>query len=94
MNLKKNKKINGDSFNIGPHKSKNFSVGKVLKRFALKYRNIKWKLIKEKFKEQNLLNLNCSKIEKNRLEINIILALLWTKLLSGIKITIKRTVGN
>ncbi len=65
MNLKKNKKINGDSFNIGPHKSKNFSVGKVLKRFALKYRNIKWKLIKkEKFKEQNLLNLNCSKIEK------------------------------
>ena len=52
MNLK-NKKINGDSFNIGPHKSKNFSVGKVLKRFALKYRNIKWKLIKkEKFKDK------------------------------------------
>ena len=65
INLKKNQKINGQSFNIGPFKSKNFSVGKVLERFKSKYKNIKWKVNnKEIFKEQNLLNLNCTKIEK------------------------------
>ena len=65
INLKKNQKINGESFNIGPFKAKNYSVGKVLNRFESKYKNIKWKVNnKEIFKEQNLLNLNCKKIEK------------------------------
>ncbi len=65
INLKKNQKINGQSFNIGPFKSKNFSVGKILNKFMSKYRNIKWKVNNKKiFKEQNLLNLNCTKIEK------------------------------
>ena len=65
INLKKNQKINGQSFNIGPSKAKNFSVGKVLNRFVSKYKNIKWKVNNKKiFKEQNLLNLNCTKIEK------------------------------
>ena len=65
INLKKNQKINGQSLNIGPYKSKNFSVGKILNRFVSKYKNIKWKVNNKKiFKEQNLLNLNCTKIEK------------------------------
>ena len=62
LNLNK-KEVNGQSFNIGPYKSKNYSVEKVLKLFQAKFKSIKWKKnYITKFEEQNLLNLNCKKI--------------------------------
>lgn len=64
VNLNKNKKINGQSFNFGP-KTRNYTVEEVLNKFKNSYKNLRWKKInKEQFKESKLLNLNCSKIKK------------------------------
>ena len=64
INLNKNKKINGQSFNFGP-KTRNYTVEEVLNEFKVSFKNLKWKKInKEKFKEAKLLKLNCNKIKR------------------------------
>ena len=64
INLNKNKKINGESFNFGP-KTRNYTVEEVLYKFKFNYKNLNWKKInREQFKESKLLNLNCNKIKK------------------------------
>ena len=64
VNLNKNKKINGQSFNFGP-KTRNYTVEEVLNKFKASYKNLNWKkMTREKFKETKLLNLNCNKIKK------------------------------
>ena len=63
--LKKNKKIHGEAFNFGPKKNNNYKVIDVVKAMKKNWKNIKWKIIKNKeFKESNLLKLNSSKAEK------------------------------
>jgi len=64
INLNKNKKINGQSFNFGP-KTGNYTVEEVLFKFKKNFKNLKWKKSKKvQFKESKLLNLNCNKIKK------------------------------
>ncbi len=64
INLKKNRKISGQSFNFGPN-TKNYKVKEVLNLFKIKFKNFKWKQTEKKtFKESKLLNLNCKKAEK------------------------------
>tara|TARA_Y100000741_G_C18236247_1_gene551828 strand:+ start:528 stop:1577 length:1050 start_codon:yes stop_codon:yes gene_type:complete len=61
INLKNNKKINGQSFNFGP-KTKNYTVKEVLITFKKYFKNFKWKKNNKKlFKESKLLKLNCEK---------------------------------
>jgi len=64
--LLKNKKLNGEAFNFGPSSKKNFSTREVLKILSSYWpskSNISY-LKKSKFKESNLLRLNCNKVKK------------------------------
>ena len=60
---KKPKGINGQSFNFGPFKQKNYSVRKLLNEFVNHIPEIRWKIkkTKKKFYEAGLLNLNSKK---------------------------------
>ena len=64
--LKKNFKINGEAYNFGPLHKKNYSTTDVLNNLV-KYWPDKVKinvLKKKKYKESNLLKLNCTKAKK------------------------------
>ncbi len=64
-NLNRNKKLNGESFNFGPFKAKNYTVKKILIIFKKNFKSLKWREHNKKFfKESALLNLNCKKAYK------------------------------
>ena len=64
IKLNRNYKLSGEAFNFGPDK-KNFKVIDVLNKMKSYWPKINWKIIKEnKFKENNLLHLNCKKSKK------------------------------
>ena len=63
--LKKNKKINGHSFNFSSNKIKNIRVVQFLTKIRDYWPNIGWKTIKKKkFYESSLLQLDNSKAKK------------------------------
>jgi len=63
--LKKDKRLNGESFNFGPGKSKNHNVESIIKFFKKFFPNLNYKIANEKiFYESNLLKLNCAKSKK------------------------------
>lgn len=63
--LKKNKKINGNSFNFGPKTKEVATVKKVIQLSQKYWRGAEFKVYKEKFfKEDNLLSLNSMKAYK------------------------------
>ena len=63
--LKRNKKINGHSFNVGPNFRKFYTVKNILDRFKLDFKKLSWKTIKNnELKEANLLHLNSKKIKR------------------------------
>ncbi len=63
--MKKNSKLNGESFNFSSNKIKNVSVLKFLKKIKNKNLKIKWKILKnERFYESRLLQLNNKKAKK------------------------------
>jgi len=65
INLKANKKINGEPFNFGPSKSHNFKVIDLIKLIKKYWVNGKISIQKNKnFKEANLLQLNSEKSYK------------------------------
>ena len=68
IELKKNHKIHGQSFNFGPnHTKKVFRVVDILRVVKKKWTQFKWKKKQTKkkfFKESKLLALNCNKAEK------------------------------
>lgn len=72
--LKKNKNINGNSFNFGPKINEVATVKKVLKISQKYWKKAKFKIYKENFfKEDHLLRLNSKKANK---------ILKWKKILS------------
>jgi CDP-glucose 4,6-dehydratase len=74
-NLKENKKLHGEVFNFGPNHNKNYSVISLVKLIKKSWKQISWKIIKEKktFQESNLLKLNSNKA-KNKLKWKSILS--------------------
>ncbi len=63
--LQNNKKLNGESFNFGPDKTKDYNVEFVIKKFKKIFPNLNYKVIKNKiFFESKLLKLNCRKAYK------------------------------
>ena len=64
--LNKNSNINGEPFNFGPKYSQNKSVLSLLKETKKNWKNVNWKLKKNKknFYESKLLRLNSSKAKK------------------------------
>ena len=63
--MKKNSKLNGESFNFSSNKIKNVSVLKFLKKIQAKNLKIKWKILRNnKFYESRLLQLNNKKAKK------------------------------
>ena len=64
--LNKNKKLNGQSFNFGPHAAENYSVFDVIKLLKKNWVNFNWKIKRsdKNFKEANLLKLNSQKAKK------------------------------
>ena len=63
--LKKNKKINFESFNIGPKRNINKSVLQLISLIKKDVKNIRFSISKDKTKkEAKLLRLNCNKIFK------------------------------
>ena len=60
--LRNNKKLNGQAFNFGPSKGKNYSVLELLKKMKKYWSNVDYVIKKsKKFHESNLLKLNCNK---------------------------------
>lgn len=84
IKLKKDKKIHGEAFNFGPDSKNNFKVIEILKISKQLWKNVKWKIIKNKkvFYENRLLNLNNNKSKK---------VLKWKPILSFFD-TIKLTI--
>ncbi len=65
INLKKNKKLNGEAFNFGPKNSQDKNVISLLKEIKTNWNSVKWKIKKNKtFKESTLLKLNSLKSRK------------------------------
>lgn len=63
--LEINKKINGESFNFGPSKTKNYNVEEIITLFKKFFPNLKYKVLKNNtFFESKLLKLNCEKAKK------------------------------
>ena len=63
--LKKNDKVNFQSFNIGPNKNMNKSVVDLIKVVKKSLKSFKFKVSKDKkIKEARLLKLNCKKINQ------------------------------
>ena len=75
--LQKNNKLNGESFNFGPGKSKNYNVENIIKLIQKFFPNLKYKILKKEiFFESNLLKLNCTKSKrllnwKQRMNLNM-----------------------
>ena len=66
-NLKKNKKISGESFNFGPDLRKSYNVKNILKLAQKNWKQSEWAIQKKrtkKFKEAKLLSLNSSKARR------------------------------
>ncbi len=66
VKLKLDPKIHGEAFNFGPKLNHNYSVLSLLKRIKKIWPSILWTTTKKKkkFKESNLLKLNCTKAKK------------------------------
>ena len=66
VKLKLEPKIHGEAFNFGPKLSHNYSVLSLLKRVKKIWPSISWTTTnnKKKFKESNLLKLNCTKAKR------------------------------
>ena len=66
VKLRLEPKIHGEAFNFGPKLSHNYSVLSLLKRVKKIWPSILWSTTKnkKKFKESNLLKLNCTKAKK------------------------------
>ncbi|MDB2680916.1 CDP-glucose 4,6-dehydratase [Candidatus Pelagibacter bacterium] len=65
IELTKNEKINGSSFNFSSDKIKNITVINFLKKIYDKWPNVKWKIKNSnKFYESSLLQLNSTKANK------------------------------
>ena len=67
INLSFNKHLHGESFNFGPHLSREYSVLELVKAMGYHWKNISWKIMPKsrgKFYESELLRLNCSKAKK------------------------------
>ena len=66
IKLKLNSEIHGEAFNFGPKLSHNYSVMSLLQRAKKIWPSISWSILKnkKKFKESNLLKLNCNKAKK------------------------------
>ena len=66
IKLKLNPRIHGEAFNFGPKLSHNYSVVALLKEAKKIWPSISWSITnnKKKFKESNLLKLNCNKAKK------------------------------
>ena len=67
INLKIKRNLNGTAFNFGPSHKENFSVLDIVKLSNKNWKNIKWKIIRNKDKlihESKLLQLNSSKAKK------------------------------
>ncbi len=65
-NLSKYKAIDGEAFNFGPSKKKEFNVIDVVKNMKKKWKNVSWKNEKKNnfHYESNLLKLNSNKAKK------------------------------
>lgn len=64
IELKKNKKLNGEVFNFGPNLKDTYSVKEVVSEFRRNWKNAKFKIIKtnnKNFFESGLLKLNSTK---------------------------------
>ncbi|OUU30385.1 MAG: CDP-glucose 4,6-dehydratase [Candidatus Endolissoclinum sp. TMED37] len=62
MELYKNDKLNGESFNFGPNTNNDYSVLEVVEQISKLWDNSIWKVEKNnKFFESKLLKLNCDK---------------------------------
>ena len=60
--LRNNKKLNGQAFNFGPSKGKNYSVFELLNKMKKYWPNVDYVIKKsKKFHESKLLKLNCNK---------------------------------
>jgi CDP-glucose 4,6-dehydratase len=87
INLKKNSKINGETFNFGPKIEQKSDVLNVVKLMRSKWKNAKLKIeSKKKFQESQLLHLNSSKAKKLlkwncklNLEKNVLFTISWYK---------------
>lgn len=65
LKLKRDKKINGSSFNFSSNKIKNITVIDFIKKIKKKWPNISWKIKKKnKFYESTLLQLDSTKAKK------------------------------
>lgn len=67
INLKKNSRLHGETFNFGPVNYQNYKVISVIKLMKKFWQNVSWKLNKNNnkiFKESSLLKLNSQKSKK------------------------------
>ena len=65
--LKDNKKLDGEVFNFGPGSHNNHDVQSLVQTMELYWKNVNWKIKKNKIKnhfESTLLKLNCNKASK------------------------------
>lgn len=68
INLYKNKNLHGEAFNFGPPNNQNYSVISLVKFMRNNWKNVSWKVSKNKkkiYKESSLLKLNSKKAYKN-----------------------------
>lgn len=64
INLYKNKKLHGEAFNFGPPSLQNYKVITLVKLMKNNWKNVFWKVLKNKkknYKESSLLKLNSKK---------------------------------
>ena len=66
IKLQSNPKLHGEAFNFGPNNRYNYPVRSLLNEIKVIWPTIKWSIEKDKkkFKESNLLKLNCKKAKK------------------------------
>lgn len=65
LKLDRNSRLNGESFNFGPGKTKNYNVESVINKFQVFFPDLKYKILQNKnFFESKLLKLNCEKALK------------------------------
>tara|TARA_B100001123_G_scaffold441237_1_gene582022 strand:+ start:481 stop:1566 length:1086 start_codon:yes stop_codon:yes gene_type:complete len=77
QNLKKNRKLHGESFNFGPSNTNNYNVLFLVKLMKKHWKKISWKIKKtsnQKFPESKLLKLNSNKA-KNKLKWKSVLSI-------------------
>jgi CDP-glucose 4,6-dehydratase len=67
VKLNSNPKLHGEVFNFGPNNKNNYSVINLVKTMKIKWKNVSWKILKNKknkLYESKLLKLNSSKAKK------------------------------